>query len=174
MRARVVTAFFGGPLDAQRAFERLVAGGVRPADVRLVPKVVTRSDDLGIRATTKASEGAALGAVSGGLAGALAGALGAGGALVVPHVGVVVAGPLVAALAGAGLVGALGTALGGLLGARLPEYETAYLRDAVATGGALLAVHCDAADLERVRDVLAASGGSGMAERTATKRTFAD
>jgi hypothetical protein len=155
---RVLTAFFAARVEVSAAIVGLLGCGIAAEAIRVLPKSVHHVDDLGVRVSTKGPEGGALGAVLGGLVGAIAGALVAGGAIVVPSLGTVVAGPLVAALAGAGLGGALGVMAGALAGARLPEYEAAYLEDAVHVGGALVAVRCAADDIANITEILAANG----------------
>src|SRR5262245_18450582 len=116
MRYRLLTAFFPGRAEAEGALERLLAVGIARQDITCFPKRVQRPDDLALKMGSKAAEGLACGAVVGGALGAFVGALGAGGALVIPGLGEVLAGPLVAAFAAAGALGALGAALGAALG----------------------------------------------------------
>lgn len=162
-RERILTGFFLARADAQRAVARLLDAGVPTEAIRVLPKRVQHADDLGVRAATKAAEGAAIGSVVGGVIGAAAGALAAGGAIVIPHLTAVLAGPLVAALAGAGAAGAIGVFAGALLGARIPEYEIAYLEDAVHAGGALVAVRCAPDRVERIAEILSENGARGVA-----------
>jgi hypothetical protein len=169
---RVLTAFFPGRAEAAGAFGRLIQSGVPRDAISVLPKSVHHLDDIGVKAASKASEGAALGAIVGGLSGALLGVLAAAGSLVVPGAGAVVAGPIVAALAGAGAGGALGVIAGAALGARLPEYEAAYLEDAVRMGGALLAVRCSADHAPGVAEILTSSGGRRI--RRARRRAAPD
>jgi len=158
MKMKILTAFFSGRAQAEGAVSRLLSLGLTTDEISVIPKHVGHPDDLGLYAASKASEGMALGAVAGGLLGALAGAIAAAGAIVIPGTGSVVTGPLVAALAGAGAVGAIGTALGGIIGTRYPEFEARYLDDAVGMGGALLAVRCPPATASRIERVLESSG----------------
>jgi len=160
MYYRVLTAFFPGRTEAVGALTRLLALGVAAEDIRMIPKPPCQLDDIGLTIRSKASEGAALGAVLGGLLGGTLAALAAGGALIVPGLDAFFAGPLVAALAGAGAAGGAGTILGAALGARLPEYEARYLEgDALEAGGALLAVRCPASVSRSVEEALCESGG---------------
>jgi hypothetical protein len=154
----VLLAFFAARAEVSTAVMRLLDGGIDADAIRVLPKTVQHFDDIGVRSASKAPEGAALGAVVGGVAGALAGALSAGGAIVVPGLGAVLAGPVVAALAGAGAAGALGMIAGALAGARVPKYEAAFLGDAVRTGGALVAVRCAEGGAPLVEEILATSG----------------
>ena len=71
---------------------------------------------------TKAAEGFGKGSAIGGGIGAALGAIFAiGTSIVVPGLGLVVAGPIAAALAGAGAGGATGGLVGALIGAGIPE-----------------------------------------------------
>jgi hypothetical protein len=128
MYYRVLTAFFPGRAEALGALSRLVALGVATEDISMIPKQPSHLDDIGLTIRSKASEGAALGAVMGGIVGGTLAALAAGGALIVPGLDAFFAGPLVAALAGAGALGAAGTLLGAALGARLPSTRRATSR----------------------------------------------
>jgi hypothetical protein len=163
---QVLTAYFAARAQVTSAVGCLLGCGIEADAIRVLPKSVHHVDDIGVRGATKAPEGAALGAVAFGLAGALTGALSAGGAIVVPGLGSVLAGPLVAALAGAGAAGALGVLAGALAGACLPEYEATYLEDAVRTGGALVAVRCGADRVTSVEEILAASGARAVRRQT--------
>jgi hypothetical protein len=158
MRYLVLTAFFSGRAQVNGALALLLERGVPCEAISVLPKEVAHLDDLGVKVTSKASEGAALGAVLGGFLGALIGALGAGGALVIPGLAAVVAGPFVSALAGAGALGCAGTLIGALAGARLPEYEAAYLDDAIQRGGSLLAVRCLEERAPTIAQILVATG----------------
>jgi len=159
MRYRVFTAFFQARAELDEAISRLLAGGVSADAISLLPKDVVHLDDIGLKAASKASEGASLGALTGGVLGATFAALAAAGSLIIPDVGAVIAGPLVSALAGAGAGGAIGLFLGALIGACVPEYEAAYLDDALRMGGALLAVRCFEERADTIEAILAESGG---------------
>ena len=66
------------------------------------------------------------------------------GALAIPGIGpLVAAGPVVAALAGAGAAGATGGLVGGLIGAGIPEVEAKRYAGRIREGGYLISVHCD-------------------------------
>jgi hypothetical protein len=160
MYYRVLTAFFPGRTQAAGVLGRLLALGVAAEDISVMPRHASRLDDIGLIIRSKASEGAALGAVAGGLLGGALAAFAAAGALIIPGLDAFFAGPLVAALAGAGAAGAAGTLLGAVLGARLPEYEARHLEDdAPEASGALVAVRCPAAVSRSVEEALSESGG---------------
>src|SRR5438046_8494938 len=106
MTSNVLTAFFSSRAAADRAYRKALSTGLAEQDITVIEKRISRPDDLGLRARSKTAEGAALGGVIGGAVGAAVLGIGSAGSLVVPAVGLVVAGPLVAALAGAGAFGA--------------------------------------------------------------------
>ena len=163
MGARIVTAFFVRRSDADGARARLMSAGVAAEEISAVPKHLARRDDIGLALMTKAPEGAAVGAIVGGVAGAIVGAALAGGSVVVPGVDLVLAGRVVAALAGAGALGAVGLLAGALFGAARPEVEAKYLSDALEGAGALIAVRCHPERLERIEELLASSGAARLA-----------
>ena len=91
---------------------------------------------------SKMSEGAGLGGVIGGSLGALVGGIAALGTnLVLPGLGLVVWGPIAAALAGAGVGGAAGTLTGALVGWGIPEDRAKSYEEGIKNGGTVLGVH---------------------------------
>jgi hypothetical protein len=97
--------------------------------------------------------------VWGGLFGGIVGGLVGVGSIALPGLGLLVAGPLIAALAGAGAGGAAGTFLGGLIGLGVSESEASATQDAIAAGKIVLAVHVDSTDVQRAKDLLFREGG---------------
>jgi hypothetical protein len=64
-------------------------------------------------------------------------------------------GPIVAALAGMGVGGAVGGVTGALVGMGIPEYEAKRYEGRLQKGGILMSVHCDTSEeIERAKDVL--------------------
>ena len=89
----------------------------------------------------KAAEGAGVGAGIGGAIGATAGIIVAlGTAVVVPGLGIVVAGPLAAGLAGAGGGGIAGGLIGALVGAGIPKETADKYEQGVKEGEVVVAV----------------------------------
>jgi hypothetical protein len=157
---RVVLAFFARRTDADTALGALASGGVPPATITWLPKNVSGTSDLGLATASKAPEGAAIGAAVGFFVGALLGAFGGSGSAVLPPLGVVLAGSVVTSLATAGALSAIGLLAGALAGALRPEYEARWMRDAVSSGGSILAVRCEERiDPRRVAALLERCGG---------------
>jgi hypothetical protein len=118
--------------------------GYRPTDISVLASDNVGSKDFGHERRTKALMGAALGAAIGAAVGAALAIVVALG--IVPGGGLealAAAGPVLAAIAGAGAGGAVGW-LGGLLaGMRLTEYVARRYAGRIRSGGILLSVHCD-------------------------------
>jgi len=97
-----------------------------------------RRDSLG----NKALEGTGVGSAVGGVIGAIAGALAAvGTSLLIPGLGIVIAGPIAAALAGAGAGGITGGVIGALVGLGIPEERAKIYREGIQNGEIVISVH---------------------------------
>jgi hypothetical protein len=91
---------------------------------------------------TKAAEGAGKGSAIGGALGAIAGAIAAiGTSLVIPGLGIIIAGPLAVGLAGAGAGGIAGGIIGALVGAGIPEERAKLYESGIKKGNVVLGVH---------------------------------
>jgi len=109
----------------------------------------------------KAAKGAGVGSALGGTVGAVAAGIAAiGTSLVIPGLGLVVAGPIAAALAGAGAGGAAGGLLGALVGAGIPEERVKHYESGLKEGSVLLGVRPrNAEDAEYLRKTWTDSRG---------------
>jgi uncharacterized membrane protein len=69
-----------------------------------------------------------------------------------------------AALAGAGVGGAVGSIAGALIGMGIPEYEAKSYQGQVENGGILLSVHSDNAEwTRRAKEILKSTGAQDIA-----------
>ncbi|MET0382803.1 MAG: hypothetical protein ABW032_05215 [Burkholderiaceae bacterium] len=149
---RLVTGLFPDRDSAERAYSSVAARGYDRDDVNLVMSDETRqrhfSSAVSTELGTKAAEGAGIGGAIGGTVGAIAAAVAAvGTSLVLPGLGLVIAGPIAAALAGAGAGGAAGGLVGALIGWGIPEERIAAYESGIRDGGILMGVRPrDAAD----------------------------
>lgn len=161
-----VVGLFHDEATLQRAIAALRAGGFTDSDISaLVPNA--NEHPTAIEKHTKAPEGAATGAAAGALTGGTAGLLVGLGVLAIPGLGpLLAAGPIIAALAGAGLFGAFGSVTGALIGMGIPEYEARRYESFVAKGGSLVSVHAsDAEHARRARSILDGFGATDIGSR---------
>lgn len=99
-------------------------------------------ENIEVKEGNKAAEGAGVGGATGGAAGGIAGALmAAGGAVLLPGIGLAISGPIAATLAGAGTGGAAGTIIGALVGAGIPEERAKRYKEDIEEGRVVLGVH---------------------------------
>lgn len=143
----LVTGLFNDRDSAERAYDTLSTRGYGKEDVSLLMSDDTRKryfsgdGNLETELGSKAAEGAGIGAGIGGTIGAvLAGVAAMGTTLVLPGLGLVVAGPLAAAIAGAGAGGITGGLLGALIGAGIPEERVKHYEEGIQRGGILMGV----------------------------------
>jgi hypothetical protein len=89
----------------------------------------------------KTMEGLGAGALIGGGVGAVAGAIaGLGTLMVVPGLGLVIAGPLAAGLTGAGAGGVAGGLIGALVGSGIREEKAKFYAEGIGQGKILLSI----------------------------------
>ena len=145
LKPNMVTGLFRNRDDAERAYNALASRGYQRDDVNLMMSDEARKrhfanadSDLG----DKALEGAGVGSAIGGTVGAVVAAIAAiGTSLVLPGLGLVVAGPIAAALAGAGAGGLTGGLVGALVGAGIPEDRAHLYESGIKEGGIVMGVH---------------------------------
>ena len=158
--SKMVTGLFRDRDSAEKAYQSVTDLGYNRNDVNLVMSDETRKRHFtqeGTKTTelgTKAAEGAGIGGAIGGTIGAIAAALAAvGTSLVLPGLGLVIAGPLAAAVAGAGAGGVTGGLVGALIGWGIPEELVKHYEAGIKEGGILMGVKArseeDARRLER-------------------------
>ena len=143
----LVTGLFPDRDSAERGYDALTERGYTRDDVNVVMSDDTRkryfvADGAKTELGNKAAEGAGVGGAIGGTVGAIAAAVAAiGTTLVLPGLGLVVAGPLAAAFAGAGAGAASGGIIGALVGWNIPEERVKHYDEGIRKGGILLGVH---------------------------------
>ncbi len=160
-RSGYVTGLYDSPDSANRAYQGLRDGGYDPKDIDVLMSDETRTRHFGdvkpgteFTGGTKAAEGLGKGSAIGGTVGAaLAAIFAVGSSVVIPGLGLVVAGPIAAALAGAGAGGATGGIIGALVGAGIPKERAAAYDAGLRKGGIVIGTRArddkHAADLER-------------------------
>ncbi len=143
----LVTGLFPDRASAEAGYSSLTDRGYSKDEVNLVMSDDTRKRHFTSAGTetelgNKAAEGAGIGGAIGGTLGAIAAAVAAvGTSLVIPGLGLVIAGPLAAAIAGAGAGAATGGIVGALVGWGLPEERVKQYDEGIRNGGILMGVH---------------------------------
>ncbi|MCA9626923.1 MAG: hypothetical protein KC766_04635 [Myxococcales bacterium] len=143
MTNKVISGAFDSTLKARSAINELYARGVRQETISVMMPQEAKTEFARIDDNTKAPEGAAIGGAAGLALGGLAAGLTAIATVVVPGVGLLAAGPIVAGLAGAGAGGAVGGAVGGLVGYGMTEHEAKLGQEVLKRGGILVTVSSD-------------------------------
>src|SRR4051812_7848274 len=163
--SRMVTGLFPDRASAERAYSAISTRGYTKDDVNLMMSDSTRKthfSDTQTELGSKAAEGAGVGAGIGGTIGAvLAGVAAIGTTLVLPGLGLVVAGPLAAGLAGAGAGGITGGLIGALIGAGIPEERVKHYEEGINKGGIVMGVTPRSDDdVEYIQKSFTDNGGS--------------
>ncbi len=137
--------------SAEDAYNSLTSRGYSKDDINVMMSDDTRqrhfketvmTSDLG----NKAAAGGLTGATLGGTVGAVAGILAVAGTLAIPGLGIVLAGPMAAGLAGLGAGAAAGGLLGALIGAGISEDRAKVYKSEIDNGGILVGVTPRSAD----------------------------
>jgi hypothetical protein len=141
----VLTGMFRDRESTEGAYQSLRNRGYSDDEINVIMSDETRdryySDGDSNLEGNKALEGTGVGSAIGGTLGAIIGGIAAiGTSLVVPGLGLVVAGPIAAALAGAGAGGLTGGLVGALVGWGIPEERAAEYESGIKEGGTVLGV----------------------------------
>jgi len=141
--ASLITGVFTDMAQVTSAINKLHQAGFTTSDVSLLTSESTSSNAFAINTKSKVGEGAAIGAGLVGAITALVAGLTAVGVVASGGLGLVAAGPIVAALAGAGAGAATGGLVGGLIGLGIPEHEAKFYEGVIEGGGALIGVKAE-------------------------------
>jgi hypothetical protein len=148
----IVTGLFNDRASVEGAYASAVDRGYGVDDVNLVMTDETRkkhfiNGPVETELGNKAAKGAGVGGAIGGTVGAVAAAIAAiGTVLVLPGMGLVVAGPLAAAVAGAGAGAAGGGLIGALIGWGISEERVKHYDEGIKKGGILMGLRTKNAD----------------------------
>jgi hypothetical protein len=142
---RIMTGLFRDRESAEGAYRTLSSRGYGKDDVNLIMSDDTRkkyfADDdteLGTKAWEDAGKGAAIG---GGVGATLAAIAAIGTTLALPGLGLLIAGPIAAALAGGGAGALTGGLIGGLVGYGIPEEHAKHYEQGIKDGGIVMGVN---------------------------------
>jgi hypothetical protein len=151
MDKRIVTGTFRDRESAERGYDAIAARGYKSDDIhvlmtddtrkRLFKDVKDTKDGKDTKLGNKALEGAGVGGAIGGAVGATTvGLAAAATSLVVPGLGLLVAGPLAGALAGGAAGATAGGLIGTLVGAGIPEDRAKTYEADLKNGGVIVGV----------------------------------
>jgi hypothetical protein len=164
----MVTGLFNDRDSAERAYSTLTSRGYSHEEANVIMSDETRSkfypdgslhtSDLADKTMEDAGKGAAIGGTLGAI---IAGIAAIGTSVLLPGLGLVVAGPLAAALVGAGAGGLTGGLIGALVGHGVPEEHAAEYESGIKNGGVFMGVNARSdEDAEYFHNEFSRSGGS--------------
>jgi hypothetical protein len=163
----VIVGVFNSVQDAQDAVRDLEMEGVNRSDISIVANKNAAGYDT-MATSDKASDviaDAGIGAAIGGVGGLL---LSAAGAITIPVIGpILAAGPIVAALTGAGIGAAAGGLIGALTESGIPEEEAKLYAEGVRRGDVLVTVKSHGQSTDRLCDILDRHGAIDVEDRVA-------
>jgi len=141
--------------QANRIVDSLKVGGFSSSGISVLFPDKSLTRDFAHEKSTKAPEGAATGAGAGGLLGGAPEWIAGIGAFAIPGVGpFIAAGPIMAALGGAVMGGALGGIAGALISMGIPELEAKLYEGKIKTGNVLISVYTENRDeISRAKDI---------------------
>jgi uncharacterized membrane protein len=153
-QTKTIVGVFNSVNEANEAVRELETQGISRSEISVVAnKHATGYDTMDDRdKTSNVVADAGIGAAIGGVGGLL---LSAAGALTIPVIGpILAAGPIAAALTGAGIGAAAGGLIGALTESGIPEEDAKYYAEGVRRGDVLVTVRADASQSDRVCDIL--------------------
>ena len=161
--SELITGLFENSSKASLAIYRLGNIGVLNSEVSVVANDSYTQDDFAIDEGSKAAEGGIIGATSAGVLAAVVAGLTTVGAVATGGTGLLIAGPLVAALAAGGAGAAAGGTIGAIIGAFIPEHELKYYEDALEKGSVLIGVKYNKDNKDEIKDILENAGAENVA-----------
>jgi hypothetical protein len=144
---KMFTGMFTDRESTEKAYNDLHQRGYSKDDINVMMSDETRKKHFSAngKATelgTKAAEGAGTGSAIGGTIGAIVGIVAAiGTSILIPGLGIIVAGPIAAGLAGAGAGGITGGIIGALVGFGIPEDRAKLYESGIKNGHIVMGVH---------------------------------
>jgi len=150
---KFVTVLLKDQDTAESAYQDALAQGYKPEEINVV--LADEPDSVFVKEVQgdNSMDGLALGGATGGAIGGTLGAIiGIGSTVVFPGIGLVLAGPLVAGLIGAGAGSISGGLLGSLIGWGIPEDRAQLYESQIKEGSIMLGVTQDPSrpDMEKI------------------------
>lgn len=139
-----ITAVFTTREGAQKAYDELINRGYNAEGITVIVSDETHTlhlskETTGEHTEHKTLEKAGLGTAIGGTAGAVAGAIAAiGTAVIIPGLGIAVAGPILASLTGAGAGAIAGGIIGAFVGSGISKQHAEHYEKSLKNGGIII------------------------------------
>jgi hypothetical protein len=151
--SRMVTGLFNDRDSAEKAYNSLLSRGYTKDEANVIMSDQTRNNyypegsEHSSALADKTMEDVGKGAAIGGTLGAIvAGIAAIGTSVLLPGLGLIVAGPLAAALAGAGAGGLTGGLIGALVGHGVPKEHAEEYENGIKNGGVFMGVNAKSDD----------------------------
>jgi hypothetical protein len=142
----IITGMFSDRASAERAYQVMYERGYKDKDINIIMSDETRKKHFNENKEEpeigkKTLEGVGTGSVIGGAVGAATGIIAAiGTSVLIPGLGLILAGPIAAGLAGAGAGGLTGGIIGALIGAGIPEEKAKNYEQGIKHGSIFIAL----------------------------------
>lgn len=170
-KRKMVTAVFRSQIDTENAFDALRGLGYPESKIDVLMSEKTRTnwyadvkDSEKHKVGSMAVEGVGVGGAVGTAIGATLGAVIAiGTTIALPGLGLIVAGPIVAALAGGGAGAVTGGLVGGLVGMGISEENAKSYQEVLRQGGVAIGVEPSAdEDVKKIEKVFKDNNGENI------------
>lgn len=163
---KTIIGSFDTVAEANRAVRDLRDAGFLESDINLVANNVQGSDTTEARLPAAGEHPTATGVLTGGAIGGAAGLAASLMGLAIPGIGpILAAGPIVAALAGAGAGAVAGGLIGSLTEMGVEKNDAEIYAEAVRRGGSLVTVRADESRSEEVTSILKDAGAIDVQRR---------
>lgn len=158
-----VTGIFKNVNSAETALHSLVDMGIPRDRISVLMSDEVGRKSFALKSHNKGAEGVAAGATVGGAIGAIAAGLTAVGTVTLTGgLGLLAAGPVVAALAGGGAGAGVGGLLGGLIGTGMSENEAKLVEKNLQEGNVLIGVEAPDDMTDNVKKTLKSYGADDI------------
>jgi len=156
MAKNFVTGLFRTRAAAEAAVDAIIKRGYTRDDISVLMSDATKNKEFAVQTRSHAADGMGVGGAIGGTVGAVLLAIAAvGTSIAIPGIGLVVAGPIAAALAGLGAGSATGGLIGLLIGTGIPEHRAKVYDTGLRGGGILLGVETkNSEDVDKLETLL--------------------
>ncbi len=157
-KAKIRSGLFTDKSSADAAYKAAIDRGYKPEEISVIMSNDTKKKYYSTSVVTtetgdKSMEGLAIGGALGGTAlGVLAATIALSSTIVIPGLGLVIAGPLAAGLVGAGAGSIAGGLLGTLIGAGISEEHATIYENGIKKGGIVISVNSDNDDNALIED----------------------